>query len=130
MKITIELTEEKYFSMRKLLRDYFHDKDPKVNFNTMGEDLIIMAMEELSKKQARRSLQEYVMGAAGKEHLEPNGIIFIDKTHGECMLCQDKRSSFDGWFLRRHIEGQWASMRKANEDEVKFFKNLITDKRP
>jgi hypothetical protein len=130
MKITIELTEEKYFRMRSLLRDYFHDKDPKVNLNTTGEGLIIMAMEELSKKQARRSLQEYVMGEAEKEHPEPNGIMFIDKSYGECMLCQDKKSDYDGWFLRRHIDGQWVTMKKANEDEVKFFKNLISDKRP
>jgi hypothetical protein len=130
MKIIIELPGEKYFNMRKSLRDYFHDKDPKVNFNTTGEDLIIMAMEELSKKQAKRSLQEYISGAATKEHPEPNGIIFIDKSHGECMLCQDKRSNYDGWFLQRHVSGQWVTMKKANEDEMKFFKNLIADKRP
>ena len=51
------------------------------------------------------------------ENLEPKGIRFIDKNQGEMILVSE--GEYEGWLCYRHPDGQWVSLRKATEDDIK-----------
>ena len=49
---------------------------------------------------------------------EPKGIRFFDAISNRQMILVAEGESFAGWLCYRHPDGQWVSLRKANEDDI------------
>lgn len=44
--------------------------------------------------------------------------------HQERAICVDDQSNFCGWVFYKHADGQWVTLRKASEPEIRSAKML------
>ena len=59
-------------------------------------------------------------------YYDPPGIAFFDKASRRVMkLVTD--GQFKDWIVYKHPEGQWVSLRKATEDDLKRLKTAGND---
>lgn len=52
-----------------------------------------------------------------EQSFEPTGMHFYDRYRGEMMYVTE--GEWKGWLLYKHPDGQWVSLRKATEDDMK-----------